>query len=596
MVRTHLPASFVLLFSAALTCGTQALAATATADSAKPSATVSLAAQCIQGAITAETRADLARHDRLIEQALRVAPSFAPARWQSGQVRYADQWMTIDSALEKGAQDDLLQRYRKLRSESSNLPGGQLKLARWCQQNHLTEETRAHALQVLAERSEDPKVLKMLDFTWYKGELITTAELAKRKERDEHAKQAMRHWRPLLVAIRDKIESQSAGENEEGLGELRAIHDPASIEALVAVFKDRPALLCEAVRVIGQFPSQEATDALLEQAVLSKNNGVRLAACHELKARSMYGYVPKLMASLSTPIETKFDVFRDRQGVHFRETIQREGASAKIAKTVDTNVTLLVPNPNLGSIILATYAEVASDMSRTAKKATRYNRKVLERNDSIYPVLENTVGSVAPNDPEAWWNWWRDYTVTTTSEKPVRVATYYQYVDVPYVPVPMRQQPFARHNSCFASGTIVWTLDGPMPIEKVQIGDRVLSQSPRSGELTFKAVLDITLGNQEFLAVETTAGQRLVATRGHLFWVSGAGWRMTKQLQAGDRLHTVSGWSEIKSLEPVDAGETHNLVVADFNTYFVGDDRVLTHDVTMPQMVTGGVPGELAAR
>ena len=33
-----------------------------------------------------------------------------------------------------------------------------------------------------------------------------------------------------------------------------------------------------------------------------------------------------------------------------------------------------------------------------------------------------------------------------------------------------------------------------------------------------------------------------------------------------------------------------------FNTYFVGDARVLTHDITIPQMVTGGVPGELAAR
>ena len=71
---------------------------------------------------------------------------------------------------------------------------------------------------------------------------------------------------------------------------------------------------------------------------------------------------------------------------------------------------------------------------------------------------------------------------------------------------------------------------------------------------------------------------------------------MTKELKVGDRLHTVSGWSEIEGIKPVEAGETHNLVVADFNTYFVGDDRILTHDITIPQTVTGGVPGELAAR
>jgi intein/homing endonuclease len=135
-----------------------------------------------------------------------------------------------------------------------------------------------------------------------------------------------------------------------------------------------------------------------------------------------------------------------------------------------------------------------------------------------------------------------------------------------------------------------------MPIENVQIGDRVLSQSPLSGELTFKPVLDITLGHQEFVAVTTTEKDTLLPTGGHLFWVSGAGWRMAKELKVGDRLHTVSGWSEIQNIEPADAGETHNLVVADFNTYFVGNGRVLTHDITVPQMVTGGVPGELAAR
>ena len=134
-----------------------------------------------------------------------------------------------------------------------------------------------------------------------------------------------------------------------------------------------------------------------------------------------------------------------------------------------------------------------------------------------------------------------------------------------------------------------------MPIEKIQIGDRVLSQSALTGELTFKPVLDITLGHQEFLALTTTEKETLVPTGGHAFWVSGLGWRLAHELKVGDRLHTVSGWSEIESIKPLKADETHNLVVADFNTYFVGDERVLVHDITIPQMVTGGVPGELAA-
>ena len=52
-----------------------------------------------------------------------------------------------------------------------------------------------------------------------------------------------------------------------------------------------------------------------------------------------------------------------------------------------------------------------------------------------------------------------------------------------------------------------------MPIENVQVGDRVLSQDPLSGELTFKPVLDITVGHQDFFALSTTEREQLVRDR-----------------------------------------------------------------------------------
>jgi hypothetical protein len=442
----------------------------------------------------------------------------------------------------------------------------------------------------------------MLDLTWHKGQLITMAELAQRKERDEKAKQAMQHWRPLLGAIRNRIDSKSASEHDAGLEQLRTVNDPASIEALISVFKNRPSSLCEALTVIGRMPGQEATDSLLQQAMLSKHEEVRLAACGQLKTRSVYGYVPKLMAALSTPLRASFDVDRDADGVHFRETVQREGEEATVAKTVDTEVGLLTLNPKLGNIIGQAYAEAFADAQMAANTASKINQKLIRFNDSIYWVLDHTVGEVATHDPQAWWNWWHQYNVMSTNKKPLYVDNYYNPVDVPFIPID--PTPITDHSTlavrhvltdgCFARGTKVWTSSGLMPIENVQVGDCVLSQSPLSGELTFKPVMQITLGRQAFLALDAE-GEELVATGGHLFWVSGAGWRMAKELKVGDRLHTVSGWSEIHSITPVDAGETHNLVVADFNTYFVGNARVLTHDITIPQMVTGGVPGELVA-
>lgn len=434
MCGNHRWARFVSLLAGILASGSQVLAATATVDPRMFPPAALPAAQCVEGAIAAEGRADRVDRDRLIEQALQVAPDFPPAHWQAGQIRYAGQWLTVDAALEKGADDRLLQDYRRLRTVCDKSPESQLKLARWCQKNNLSAETMVHASQVLAVWPANAEVLKMLDLTRHKGRLITAAELAQRKEQDQNAKQAMRRWRPLLTAIRGKIESKSAGERDEGMRELQAVHDPDAINALVAVFKNRPSVLCEAIRVIGQFPSQHATDVLLEQAVLAKSTDVLTAACDELKTRSMYGYVPKLISALSTPVETKFEVIRDNRAVHFRETLQREGGNAVITKTVDTNVTLLVPNPNLRNIIGEAYEATLLDIQKKEHAASILNRKLMKFNESIYQVLENTVGTVPARDPEEWWNWWREYTVTSAYEKPVYAVKYYNYVDVPYVP------------------------------------------------------------------------------------------------------------------------------------------------------------------
>ena len=452
-------------------------------------------------------------------------------------MRLGDTWLSVDAAVESGAQDELLAEYHKLRSQFVKSTEGQLTLARWCQKHHLTDEMRAHATRLLAVRQNDPELLQMLDLTWYKGQLVGNAEMADLRERDEKARAAMQHWRPIVAAIRAKIEGKSTGEHEQGLEELAAIHDPAAIEAMLAVLRNRPSSLCEALRVIGQMPGQEATDALLQQAVLSKNDQVVVTACRQLKGRSMYGYVPKLMAALSTPAQTRLEVDRDDAGIHIRETIQREGENGIVAKTVDTEVGL-VSNPFLANIIGQAYREMALDAVQTAKAASKLNQKLKGYNDAIYRVLDSTVGKVAPHDPSSWWDWWHSYNVMSSSKKPVYVDKYYNPIDVPnYSPqdtrIALTYEDLRRHAGCFACGTMVWTASGQVPIEEIQIGDRVLAQSALTGELTFKPVLDITVGHQEFLSLTTTEKETLVPTRGHAFWVSGLGWRLATRAESG---------------------------------------------------------------
>ena len=88
----------------------------------------------------------------------------------------------------------------------------------------------------------------------------------------------------------------------------------------------------------------------------------------------------------------------------------------------------------------------------------------------------------------------------------------------------------------------------------------------------------------------------LVTTLGHPFWVNGAGWKMAKELKPGQRLHTLSGAAEIKGTEDLpNPDRAYNLVVADFNSYFVGPANALVHDNLYRQSTTAKVPGLLEA-
>jgi hypothetical protein len=83
-------------------------------------------------------------------------------------------------------------------------------------------------------------------------------------------------------------------------------------------------------------------------------------------------------------------------------------------------------------------------------------------------------------------------------------------------------------------------------------------------------------------------------TRGHPFWIAGIGWRMAKELEKDAILHGVTGAEQIKAFEFSEQEEAFNLVVADFNTYFVGESGLLVHDNTPRNPTRAAVPGIVA--
>jgi hypothetical protein len=599
-----------------------------------PKTNRSPAAELVAQALEAEVQADLPRHDALLAAARQADPDHEPAHWQSGQVRVENRWLTIDAAVDLAPRDERLTEYQALRAKYARDEEGLFILARWCQKNGFKDELRAHASQLFQHRRDDPEVLKMLGLTWHQGQLLSRAQLAARTEDERQANQAQRLWLPRLRELLERMSDPSTGTGTSALAELRAIRDPAAIASLESLAKNRHDLSLEMPAILGHVPGEKSTDALLRQALLSKWPDVRRTACEHLRNRPPHGYVPKLLSALSTPLEARLDVVREGDSLRVRESVSREGAEVKYEKSIDHEVSLITPNPFLADILGSVYAESFLSNQRTAKSLQGANRKIAEMNGAIYFVLEHTTNQKLPRDPEPWWGWWQDYNVLSSTQKTLVARNYKDRIDVPYVPptpavvpavafapayhghhpaaptAPAPQPPgtlvfsglpapppgkhwdLPGQIACFARGTPVWSQAGLQAIEEILVGDHVLSQDPLTGELSYRVVLEATLGHQPMLAIDTDS-DRIVATLGHVFWVSGRGWRMARQLKPGDRLHTAGGWTEILAIEKMPADETHNLVVADAHTFFVGAGKILVHDYSLMQPTTAQVPGQL---
>jgi hypothetical protein len=252
-------------------------------------------------------------------------------------------------------------------------------------------------------------------------------------------------------------------------------------------------------------------------------------------------------------------------------------------------------------------------------------------NALVIPVLAATTGEDFGDNPRAWWDWWFDYNeVARDGARPVdeqrfadsthryyrapseKTVTVRPVADemrpdnepkLPYMQSGRRQVQYPRialpqssFPECFAAGTPVWTRTGLRPIESLDIGDFVLAQDAATGELKYKPVLGRTVRKPTVCRKLSIGKDTIVAVDGHPFWVVGSGWRMVKELEVGATLHTLNGSTTLASRENAESVETFNLIVADFNTYFVGESGVLVHDITPRRASTGKLPGLIAAQ
>jgi hypothetical protein len=215
----------------------------------------------------------------------------------------------------------------------------------------------------------------------------------------------------------------------------------------------------------------------------------------------------------------------------------------------------------------------------------RQNQLIKQVNERIAAVVSKVSGKPLTEKADEMWKWWDEYNETEYQKyKTERYKnTTYAYTVPTYTP---------QTCECFVAGTSVATQTGPQDIENVRVGDLVLNRDLQTGELTWRPILRATVRPPAPTVAITIDDETLRCTNGHLFWVSGAGWKKASELKPGDILHGAKTPARITAVEAQPAAPTFNLEVADAPNYFVGKNMLLTHDVTPRETNRQTFPGQ----
>jgi len=478
-----------------------------------------------------------------------------------------------------------------------------------------------------------------------------------------------KHWTPRVERWLRAIREGDAAPTESIQHELQAVDRLEGAECLAAMAgldraiqkrcdwddkKEQEAyreLSEKLVELLDAIPAPWTTRCLVQTAIGHPIDEVREAAADALGKRPMESYVPLLLAGMQTPIEASFAITVYPGGsVSYHHSVYREGAEAASRETRSHLARFTAmrrvrapsgwqlgvvpvfwegePGPGqtaeaqraakrlaqLAERSLRAQSQAAAAAAQTQHQVKRANTATADLNQRIQRALSRATDVNLPADATCWWEWWRDrwyaeYELEKPDESP-------EYGTPGNKPVYERNSSTCSEirialfaPSCFAKGTPIWTVTGPLPVEEIKPGDRVLSQDPESGELAYKPVLETTLRSPSPMVKIHLGSDLIETTRGHMFFVSGKGWRMAKELATGDLLRGVGGAVSIDRLEQLPApgpwyeyvaespdagpgyGSAYNLVVDDFHTFFVGDGRLLVRDNTLFGRPYGRVPG-----
>jgi Pretoxin HINT domain len=558
------------------------------------------AAQFLHRALTAEAEGNLDQRATYLREALDAAPDYAPVHWQLGELQVDGTWLPAEAGARLLTSEGKLSRYRAARDAAGESAVEQIRLARWCAREGLLPQEQLHLAKALEKeptKTQTREIMSRLGLVRHDDQLMPVAQAESRKQQARQAEAALQSWKVRLGRWREELESKYPVRRAAGEQKLTAVRDPAAagpIEKLLGA-ADRPLALV-AVRTLAAINDSRSTDALARLALDSRDEQIRTAAAEALRDRDIFTYAPQMLDKVKPLVEVRSESTTDATGgLRQRVTLFREGRLANellVLNHIERPQNAADMGQDSMQARKSTVAAVKPDLNdflnsaredrRLANEALKENEESEQNNERVTIALRLATNNPdLRNEPKELWDWWDNYNEMHYAQDK---QTYESLRNV-------TMQTFRTRSSCFVPGTKVWTNTGAVAIEKVQAGDFVLSQNVETGELSYKPVSATTVGTPLPLVEIRAGGEQIRCTFGHLFWVSGTGWQMAKELKVGQLLYTARGPLMIDGVEKTGEARCHNLIVPDFNTYFVTDQQVLVHDINVRGPTTVIVPG-----
>jgi Pretoxin HINT domain len=572
--------------------------------------------------------------------------------WQAGMLKIQDQWRSIEELSQSESHDA----YKAKREEHKYNPQRHLVLARWCALNQLPDLARAHYFGVLALDPNNLEARKYLKHVLIGDSWVEQAELKTAQEKLQQNFDKLDQYTPRIRSIAQGLTSGRTKVMSDALSELENIETLEALPALELFASNVDDDLAKPiVRKIVQERSPETCAALVRIALAHPSPEIKKIAVDAIRKYPEAYYIPDLLGMLSSEIKVENQLVMQPNGnfgliTLFRNELQNRTQLQRAQKLV--NVVAKFSSHHSAALYDTTTADMSywsefwnvsksdpvklgkltSDKSRldagSASASSIYvpreiaqsvtenlqeqgkqqeravaqkNRQLMTNTNRVCTLLRSITGEDLGDKPELWWNWWNDRNERYLGNKPVAFS-YSEQRESIVVSTQRYNSVTAEHShdlghvqiqySCLVPGTLVQTATGLVPIEKIQVGDLVVSQNIETAELTLKPVILTTIRPPKS-TIKITAGEDIIeATGGHLWWVSGHGWVKSRDLKPGMMLHTATGTAEVASLTPNPTPQpTHNLVVDGFHTYFVGPHRVLSYDNTQVKPTLRQVPG-----